>query len=56
MEPKTNQIWSKKGIMHVENHARNNNIAFIHFDYHLNITILSRWVSVLNGKPIIKNC
>jgi hypothetical protein len=37
MKPKSNQIQSKQRHIHVGNHARINNLAFIHLDYHLNI-------------------
>jgi hypothetical protein len=42
VKSKSNQIRSKQRYVHVGNHARINNLASIHFDYHLNITILSK--------------
>jgi CII-binding regulator of phage lambda lysogenization HflD len=39
---KLDQIQSKQQHIHVRNHARINNLVSIHFDYHLNIIILSK--------------
>jgi len=47
--------------MHVENHARINNLAFNHFEFHLNIMIKLKFVGQLraqlkckNSEPMIK--
>ena len=45
---KTDHIWTNQDHKHVGNHARINNLAFIHFDYKTIITIRSKWVSVQN--------
>jgi hypothetical protein len=42
MRFKSDQIQSKQRHIHVINHAWINNLVFIHFDYHLNIMILSK--------------
>ena len=55
MGSKINQIWLKQMHIQVENHARIDNLASIYYDYLLNITILSKWVSVLNQNLRIKN-
>jgi hypothetical protein len=55
VKPKSNQIWSKQRHIYVENHARINNLASIHFDYHLNIMILFRLKTEIPGLNSIKN-
>jgi hypothetical protein len=54
MEPNTDQIWSKQKHIHVGNHARNNNLASIHFNFHLKFTILSKWILIQNRNLRIK--
>jgi hypothetical protein len=39
---KSNQIWTTQRHKHVVNHARINNISFMHFDYHSKTVILSK--------------
>jgi hypothetical protein len=41
--------------MHVGNNAIINNLAFNHFNFHLNIIILSKYVSVQNQISRIKS-
>ena len=38
---KSHQIWINQGHKYVENHARINNLAFMHLGYHSKTTILS---------------
>jgi hypothetical protein len=52
---KSDQIWTNQKHNHVGNYAKINNLAFMHFDYHSKITILSKWVYVQNQNPRIKN-
>ena len=52
--PKQTRFGQNKSIL-VENHEMINNLTSIHFDYHLNIIILSKWVLVLNQNLVIKN-
>ena len=44
----------KERHIHVKNHARVNNLAFFYFNYHLNIMILSKWISIQNQNSKIK--
>jgi hypothetical protein len=54
MKSKLDQIRLKQKRTYVENYVRINNLAFIHFNYHLNIMILSKYISVQNQNPRIK--
>jgi hypothetical protein len=52
---KSNKIRTNQRHKHVGNYAKINNLAFMHFNYHSKITIFSKWVSVQNQNPRIKN-